>query len=363
MNPSHSPFLSHAFLAGLERHESVGDHTGWQSKPSLAFRDGRLIAALPLYEKTNSFGEFVFDWAWAEAYQRLARPYYPKLVVAVPFTPVAGERLLAANSGDRSAAFRPLLADLEAQLAERDLSSAHWLFTTESDCRDLTAAGYLPRIDCRFYWHNRDYRDFDDFLSIFSARQRKNIRRERRKVQAAGIRFDWHTGAALANLDWGSIHRLCAGTFYRHAQQPYLNADFFADFARRHPDQLLVNTAHSSDKLVAASIFFRDQKTLYGRYWGSNEQIDCLHFEACYYQGIDYAIAHGLSGFDPGTQGEHKLRRGFAPLKTWSAHLVRDPVLRAPIANWLTHERQLVERYIADCRERMPFATLTDSGW
>lgn len=362
LNSSDSPFLSWAYLAGLEQQGLVGPASGWRSAPLIALRAGRPVAAMPAYVKDHSLGEFVFDWAWAEACLQAGIPYYPKLVVAVPYTPVPGARVLA-ESTKHVARFAPALLDhLRQRLEEEGQSSLHVLFPGAHDAEILQKEGLMPRLDCRFLWRNQGFADFEDFLATFTARQRKNIRRERRKVTAAGVRFSWHSGAALSEIDWDSVQALCASTFYRHGHRPYLNAGFFRYFASQRPGQLLVCCGHRGSHLVAASIYFRDKTTLYGRYWGSREAIDCLHFEACYYQGIEYAIEQQLACFDPGTQGEHKLRRGFAPVASTSAHWFRDAGLQAAVSQWLCRERRLVRQYISERRAHMPFREASEGG-
>lgn len=355
LNSTGSPFLSWSFLSGLEHQGLVGRDSGWRSRPLLALLDGKPLGALPVYEKAHSFGEFVFDWAWAEAYTQVGLAYYPKLVIAVPYTPVPGPRVLSRDPDAAAIAAPALLAHLRQRLEQQGQSSIHVLFNSERETDILQRSDLLPRLDCRFLWRNRGYSDFEEFLAVFSSRQRKNIRRERRKVSESGVRFSWRTGAALSDLDWEAVHSLCAQTFYRYGHRPYLNAGFLQSFASQCPRELLVCCGHLGQRLVTAAIFFRDQTTLYGRYWGSSETIDCLHFEACYYQGIEYAIEQRLARFDPGTQGEHKLRRGFAPIASWSAHYFHNPGMQAAISHWLRRERRLVRQYITERRAQMPF--------
>lgn len=357
LNPSGSPFLTHAFLATLETRGLVGPGSGWRPCHALAEHEGKLLAAIPLYEKYDSYGEFVFDWAWAEVYQRTGKAYFPKLVAATPFTPVPGARLLAANAANRTAALPALLRHLEDSLTGGRFSSVHFLFPDRSEIEPLHEAGFLKRLDCRFLWRNAGYSDFDDFLGIFSARQRKNIRRERRKVQEAGVSFRWRSGNNLTASEWSQIHGLCASTFLRRGQLPYLDQGFFECIAKTMTESLLLNLAYRNDQIVAAAIFFRDSEKLYGRYWGSAVAIDCLHFESCYYQGIDYAIEHKLQAFDPGTQGEHKLRRGFAPVNSWSLHRFADERMTQAVQGWLLQEQKLVHEYIDSCRRSMPFSS------
>lgn len=360
LNPGGTPFLDFRFLSQLETGGLVGEASGWLPAHLVARQGAKVIAAMPLYEKFNSFGEFVFDWAWADAYQRMGRRYFPKLVCAVPYSPVPGARILAADAATAALAIPSLLAAARELADERQASSLHVLFAPKSQARSMLENGMHLRADCRYLWKNSEFADFSDFLATFNARQRKNIQSERRKVAAAGVRCKWITGAALAELDWTRIHALCARTFYERGHAPYLDAGFFAAMAARMPDKMLVNLAYRGGDLIAAAIFFRDSDSLYGRYWGCNEQVSCLHFESCYYQGIEYAISHGLEYFDPGTQGEHKLRRGFMPVPSWSLHWFADRQLGDAIARWLAEERRLVGAHIDHCREKMPFRTAAD---
>ena len=355
LNPEGSPFVSHAYLSQLEERGLVGNSTGWVPCHLIADEGGAPTAALPFYEKRDSYGEFVFDWAWAEAYHRLGRPYYPKLVCAVPFTPVPGHRVLTANNEDRVRSVPVLMDSARTLMRTRQASSLHLLFPLSSDAELLAQSGFESRFDCRFLWRNPGYATFDEFLEIFSARQRKNIRRERRRVREAGVDFEWITGPRLADVDWTLVHEICAGTFRRRGHNPYLDAGFFEAMAEHMPDQLLVLRARKAGEICACAIYFRDNEALYGRYWGAVEAINSLHFEACYYQGIEYAIEQGLRRFDPGTQGEHKLRRGFAPVVSRSLHFFEDRQIGEAIARWLRQERGLVKDFIRDCRSQMPF--------
>ncbi|NNF51931.1 MAG: GNAT family N-acetyltransferase [Gammaproteobacteria bacterium] len=355
LNVAASPFLSHAFLSQLEERRLVGSGSGWRPCHATARANGDLLAAMPMYAKTNSFGEFVFDWVWAEAFRRWRRRYFPKLVVAVPFTPVPGQRLLAQSEAHLTAALPALLKYFEGTLAAGPYSSMHVLFPLSAEIELLARHGFLRRLDCRFLWRNLEFKDFDHFLEIFNARQRKNIRRERRKVRESGVTFKWLRADELDAESWSQVHAICASTFLLRGQRPYLDAGFFVGLAERIPEQLLVNVALLKGDIVAAAIFFKDQRCLYGRYWGSTVDIDCLHFECCYYQGIDYAIAAGLEIFDPGTQGEHKLRRGFAPVQSWSLHRFAESQIERAIAAWLTRESQVVAEYIRKTRNEMPF--------
>src|SRR5262245_56985176 len=308
------PFTSHAFLSPLEETGCVGENSGWVSQ-HLVWRDadGRLAAAVPLYIKAHSWGEFVFDWSWAQAYQRAGRDYYPKLLAAIPYTPVTGPRLLVRHDLDVPVIRARLAATLREVAADNRLSGVHVNYTQPDDQQALEAERFLRREDCRFRWQNRGYRDFDDYLDEFRADKRKKARRERRRVAEAGIVFRTLHGHEIGAALWRTIFSFSERTFLAHGNAHYLNAEFFIELARRMPAAIVVMLAERNERPLAAAICVRGGDELYGRYWGTAKHEDCLHFEACYYQGIDYCIAAGLSAFDPGTQGEHKLARGFAP--------------------------------------------------
>ena len=355
-----NPFLRHAFLEALESSGCIGADAGWIPR-HLLLRDGsgRLTGAIPRYLKSHSWGEFVFDWNWAQASIRAGLEYYPKLVSAVPFTPVTGPRLLVMQDGaDR----RPDLAMQLIDSARRDgVPGTQVNFTTSVDQAALEAAGFLSRHDCRFQWHNRGYRDFDDFLDVLRAEKRKKLRRERRRVAEAGVTFATLDGGDVGPDLWQVIFSFSEQTFLRHGNGHYLTADFLALVAGRLPGSVMVKLALLAGEPVAAAIFFHDERWLYGRYWGASRQVDCLHFEACYYQGIEWCIERGIDGFDPGTQGEHKLARGFEPTLTRSAHWFAHAELSAAIARYLGRERDAVQRYIEAARQHLPFHRETDA--
>ena len=351
-----NPFLSHAFLEALEAWACVGGDTGWTPR-HLVLRDlsGRLLAAVPRYEKAHSWGEFIFDWGWAQSYARAGLEYYPKQLAAVPFTPVTGPRLLV-RPGPDAATLRGTLAGLLRESAAHDgVSGAHVNFTTGDDQAALEAAGFLRRHDCRFLWRNRGYRDFEDFLDGFRSDKRKKLRRERRRVLEAGIDLRSLQGEDIGPDLWRTIFAFSERTFLRHGNDHYLNADFFADVSRRMPGTVVVKLAERAGSPLAAAIFMQGGGTLYGRYWGAAGQEDCLHFEACYYQGIEHCIEHGLELFDPGTQGEHKLARGFAPTPTSSAHWLAHEGFRGAVARYLERERAGVLEYVEAARQHLPF--------
>ena len=346
------PFTRHAYLRALETGGCVAPGSGWTPSHCLLEDEaGRLRAAAPCYLKAHSFGEFVFDFAWANAYHQVGLAYYPKLLCAVPFAPVVGPRLLAADAPAAAA-----LAQAMTQLPEQaGCSSLHALFGTDEDADYFADHGALLRRDCQYHWHNRGYRDFDDFLDALPGRRRKEIRRERRKVADAGIDV---RVLAPSQIDTPLLEQLLVfygRTYWVRGQQPYLSAAFFHQLLATMPEQTLFFVAFRGDKPLAMAFMMRDARRLYGRHWGCLEDHDSLHFQTCYYAGIEYCIAHGLHGFDAGAQGEHKLRRGFEPVTTWSAHWLREPRLRAAVGDFLTREAEQVAAYHRDARAACAF--------
>ncbi len=315
------PFLRHEFLVALERTGCVGPSTAWQPAHLVVEDETQgILGGLPLYIKYDSRGEFVFDWSWADAFERAGRSYYPKLVCAVPFTPATGPRLLVNASADRKAVTGKLL-DAAARLAsEIGASSIHALFPQRADCTDFADAGYMARKSCQFHWHNAGYASFAEFLATFSSAKRKKVRRERRRIDEAGIRFDRLAGDEPSPAQWDAIFDFYSRTFLRRGRAPYLNRDLFDEVARTMPQNLVIMLAHYDRQPIATAICFHGNDTLYGRYWGSLADFHSLHFEACYYQGIEFCIEQGIQTFEPGTQGEHKISRGFRPTATWSYH-------------------------------------------
>jgi uncharacterized protein len=350
-----NPFLRHEFLSALEETGCASPGTGWSAQHVALFDEQGLAAAAPLYLKAHSWGEFVFDFAWARAFEQQGLEYFPKLVCAIPFTPATGPRLLC-RPGLPAA---PLRASLLAALSERAqserLSSAHALFVDEAGRGACAEAGWLLRRDCHFQWHNRGYRDFADFLDAFSAEKRKKARRERRRVLEQGIEFRTLDGTQLDDGQLERIYGFHALTFIRHGHTPYLNRGFFNRVARALGRDFFVKLAVWGGEPVAAAVFFRSADTLYGRYWGSDEAYHSLHFETCYYQGIDYCIEHGLQRFEPGTQGEHKIARGFEPAITWSAHWIANAPLRRAIGTYLAREGEAIDAYASDADAHAPF--------
>ncbi|HUO94671.1 MAG TPA: GNAT family N-acetyltransferase [Steroidobacteraceae bacterium] len=347
------PFLRHEFFATLERSGAVAPATGWQAAHVTVRSAGALVGALPLYEKTHSWGEFVFDFSWAEAYRRYGARYYPKLVAATPFTPATGPRLLVRPGADVARVRRALLEGALGRLGA--CSSLHVQFTTRDEGDWLTAQGLLARVDCQFQWQNEGYRDFEDFLATFTAEKRKKAHRERRRIREAGIEFEWRSGEQLSGAEWRAVYALKAATFHRHGHEPYVPLACFTELSRSAACRPLVLLATKDRALVACAIFFRGADTLYGRYWGADGEHHSLHFEACYYQGIEYCIREGLRRFEPGTQGEHKIARGFRPTLTYSAHAIGDPRFRAAIERYLGEERAAIEAYAAETARHVPF--------
>jgi predicted N-acyltransferase len=351
-----SPFLRHEFLAALEHQHCVGPTTGWTPRIVVVENSsGALVGAAPCYEKTHSRGEFVFDFSWARAYQQAGIPYYPKLVVGVPFSPVTGERLLAADGANSQAVRGVLIAALKSLAEERTCSSVHILFPTAGEHDMLADAGFMPRSDCQFHWHNAGYATFDEFLETFTAEKRKKSRRERRRVEEAGIRFRTVPGSELDEDVWDELYPLYADTFARHGHLPYLTHGFFLELAETLPDRLMLKVATVAGAAVGLAIFIVGDDTLYGRYWGTSGNHHSLHFETCYYQGIEYCIEHRLAHFEPGTQGEHKVARGFVPVTVHSNHWIADRRFAAAIGKYLEREGIEVERYADLVREHVPY--------
>jgi len=355
-----NPFTRHEFLAALERTHCVGPGTGWEPR-YLALHDARgLAAAAAAFVKTHSFGEFVFDFAWARAYERVGRRYYPKLTLAAPFTPATGPRLLVRADLDRDALSARLLEQLEEHATSHGLSGVHALFLDEPARAACAQRGWLLRRDCQFHWTNRGYASFDDYLGTFTAEKRKKARRERRRVTDAGVRFETRFGGELDEPLLDRIYALHRDTFVRHGHEPYLTRAFFSAVARALPQSFMVKLAVHGRAVVAAAIFFCCEQALFGRYWGAAADYHSLHFETCYYQGIEYCIEKKLQRFEPGTQGEHKVPRGFVPTLMSSAHFVADPRFAAAIRDFAAREARGVDSYAAAVTEHVPYHRAPD---
>ncbi|MCG7364238.1 GNAT family N-acetyltransferase [Roseomonas sp. ACRSG] len=347
-----NPFVSHAFLLALEESGSASARTGWLPQHA-ALRDpaGRLVAVAPAYAKGHSYGEYVFDHAWANAFERAGGRYYPKLQVASPFSPVPGPRLLA-----RDATLQSALAGALAQATEAlDLSSCHVTFCTEAEWNTLGEAGWLRRLGTQFHWHNNGYADFEGFLAALSSRKRKSIRRERRDAQSAGLTFRALCGAEITPRHWKIFHKCYMDTVDRKWGSAYLTARFWPLLAERLGDRVVLMVAERDGEPVAGALNLMGKDALYGRNWGSLVEAPFLHFELCYYQAIDFAIAHGLSRVEAGAQGEHKIQRGYLPSPTYSAHFIPHGGLRRAVAEFLEQERPAMLEHMAELASLSPF--------
>jgi len=357
-DPCCGPFMRHAFLHALHQTGCASPATGWHPRWLTLWQHGQLVAAAPLYLKTHSRGEYVFDWAWAEAHERHGLPYYPKGVVAVPFTPVTGPRLLARDTSARQA----LLKTAIEQAQQWHLSSVHLLFQTATELSASTQAGWLARQTVQFHWQQRQprpYASFDDFLSALTQEKRKKIRQERRKVAEAGVQFEWRRGHEIRPGDWLQFYRCYERTYHEHGQAPYLNQAFFQEVAAALPGLWLLCLARRSGQVVACSLVALSDasdrpQVAYGRYWGALDRVDCLHFETCYYQPIEWCIAHSVQRFEGGAQGEHKMARALLPSVTHSAHWLAHPAFAAAVERHLQGEEAGVSQYLADLEKRNP---------
>ncbi|HXS03698.1 MAG TPA: GNAT family N-acetyltransferase [Rhodanobacter sp.] len=349
-----NPFVSHAFLHALEQSDCIRPDWGWQAHHLGLYEDGRLLAAAPLYLKGNSHGEFVFDWSWASAWERAGGQYYPKLLNGVPYSPVPGPRLLA-GTGDRAPLLqRALVEAMRDEAGRLGLSSVHANFLQPAE---LAAFGdeWLARSDVQFHWHNRGYRHFPDFLAALNHKKRKNILRERARVDASGLAIEWRSGDTLSHDEWHQVHALYEATFDMKGNHAALTAAFFHQLGELGQTAQLA-LARSGETVVAMALFVRGDRVLYGRYWGASVDVPGLHFELCYYRGIEYAIRQQLDRFEPGAQGEHKLARGFLPARTHSRHYLVNLAFRAAVAAALDGEAAAIDAYAAGLLDHSPYA-------
>ena len=347
-----NPFVDWRFLSALVESGSVGEDTGWQPRFAVLERGEAVVAAAPLFEKHHSYGEYVFDWAWADAYRRNGLPYYPKGLVAVPFTPVPGPRLLAVDAEARTA----LAGGLVGAAQRLQWSSLHVLFPDAADAEALASQSLLERKGVQFHWQNPGYSGFDDFLGHLTQPKRKKVLAERRKVREAGIRMTVLAGSEITEADWDFFHRCYTMTYALHHSTPYLERSFFSLIGQSMPEHLVMFVARRGDKgkRIAASLLFHDDQAIYGRYWGALEYIPCLHFEASYYSPMEWAIARRLARFEGGAQGEHKMARGFLPVQTSSFHWLAHPAFNDAIARYLEREAGGIDEYLDELRERNP---------
>jgi len=345
-----NPFVSHAFLAALEDTGCIRPDWGWQARHLGLYEGGRLVAAAPLYLKGNSHGEFVFDWSWARAWERAGGAYYPKLLCGVPYSPVPGPRLLAGTPARQ----RALVEAMRGEAERLGLSSVHANFLADAELAAFDR-DWLVRSDVQFHWHNRGYRDFPDFLAALNHKKRKSILRERRQLAASGLRIEWRGGDTLDGDEWRQVHALYEATFDAKGNHAALTAAFFRRLGTLGATAQ-VALARRGDTIVAMALFVQGGNVLYGRYWGAAVEVPGLHFELCYYRGIEYAIAHRLDRFEPGAQGEHKLARGFLPARTHSRHYLANPDFRAAVAAALASEAEAVDAYAAELWDHSPYA-------
>lgn len=349
------PFAAHAFQTALEDAGVIGPGTSWAPHHLVLEGSRGPAAILPLYLKDDSFGEFVFDWAWAEAWHRAGRSYYPKLVGVVPFSAVTAPKLLVHPHTDTALARTALIGAARDLTGTIGVSSLHLLFIDDALAAVAESLGFVLRHDCQFHWHNRGYGNYEDFIATFRSAKRKQARKERARVAASGLVIRRHGGASIGAALWSRLHALTARSFLRRGNLPYLNATAFQLLGERLGDALQAVVAWDGDEPVACALFFEGPDVLYGRYWGTIRELPGLHFELCYYQGIDYCIERGLARFEPGAQGEHKLVRGFDPVRTTSAHWIADPAFRQAITTWCEHERTMVARYLEAAAEHTPY--------
>jgi hypothetical protein len=343
------PFVRHEFLSALIETGCAAGRSGWLPQFLLMRRAGALAAAMPLFVKSHSYGEYVFDWAWADAHERNGVEYYPKLLCAIPFTPVRGRRLLAAGDAQRRALIAAAL-DLAQQT-----SSLHVLFPGAEEAQLLQEQGMMLRRTVQFHWRNEGYADFDAFLARMNHARRKNIRQERRRVREAGVGFRWLEGAAIERRHWEFFNRCYRTTYAAHRSSPYLSLQFFQRLGSTLAPNVVMVLAERDARPLAASLLLRDETTLYGRYWGAAEHVPLLHFECCYYQAIEFAIARGLALFEGGAQGEHKIFRGLLPVETLSAHWLAHPRFARAVQQFLEREGTGIERYVDELCEHSPF--------
>ena len=354
-----NPFISHAYLQCLEQSQSVCTKAGWHPQHLLIHHEQQLVAAMPIYLKGHSYGEYVFDWSWAEAYERAGRAYYPKLLSAIPFSPVVGPRLGVSSNVDYNQIEDLVIESIQQFAKRQQLSGWHLLFPNQQLTGNLIKkTDLLQRSDVQFHWHNQNYRQFEDFLAQMKSAKRKQIKRERRKVLEQGISVSRKTGNDITEQEWQSFYLCYRDTYYkRSGHAGYLNQQFFELLYQQLRQQLMLVVCQKDQQIVASSLFLFDQQYLYGRYWGALEDYDCLHFEACFYQGIEYCIERNLQVFNPGTQGQHKLVRGFDPVKTHSFHWFADVGMQAAVTQFLKRESTAIDQYQQQAKGYLPFKT------
>ncbi len=357
-----NPFLRFEFLSALENHQCVGKDQGWIPQHLIVeeTEGGDTFGLMPLYLKNNSYGELVFDWSWAEAYHQARRSYYPKLVSAIPYTPATSQRLFVAKGQNKKVIRAEMISALKQVALNNELSSIHCLFPPKDIIDDFIEQGFISRLGCQFHWRNlhdesENYESFDHFLSYFASRKRKNINKERKRCTNQGITFNVLSGSEITPDLWPTIYHFYQKTFIEKGGYASFTQAFFEEISQTMGDQLIVVLAIYKGKFVASAISYRNADSLYGRHWGCTEAFNSLHFETCYYQGIDYAIEHNLQLFEPGAQGEHKISRGFVPTETWSTHWIKDTDFRQAIHQFVNNEKKYMKHYINDLNTHLPF--------
>ncbi len=346
-----TPLLSHAFLSALENTHCVGTGTGWSPHPIIVKQGEKLLGAMPLYLKSHSYGEYVFDWAWADAYQRGGLDYYPKLLAAIPFSPITSARLLSKRVETQLL----MIEALENALHSNQLSSAHVLFPDEASAQHFEAAGWLKRHGVQFRWQNKNYANFEEFLATLSHNKRKKIHQERKKIQNVGVTCKWIKGDEITESAWDFFYQCYSNTYREHHATPYLTRAFFSEIGKNMPQHILLMVAEIDGKAIASTLNIVSQSTLYGRYWGATQFVSGLHFELCYYQAQMFCIAEKITYFEGGAQGEHKLARGFEPRPTCSYHKIAHPDFEVAIKKFLMRETDGIAAYTSELEDRVPF--------
>lgn len=350
------PFMRHEFLAAMELSESACTNSGWTPQHLVVFNGDTLIAVMPLYLKSHSYGEYIFDWSWAGAYERYGLDYYPKLLSAIPFTPATGPRLVHLDSIDQQQIYPYISQVLQAHAIEIDASSIHILLPDKQETLAWAKQGLTTRTTSQFHWFNDSYQNFDDFLQTFSSRKRKNLKKERRRISEQGIEMRVLTGSEITSESWDVFYDFYQLTYAkRSGHGGYLKRDFFDLLSASMPEQLMLVLAEYEGRYVAGALYFYSSSTLYGRYWGCTHEFEMLHFEACYYQGIEFCIAKGLEKFDAGAQGEHKIQRGFTPIPIWSNHWIKDKQFSDAVNDFIVKETEGNLAYIEQAKDYLPF--------
>lgn len=352
------PFLRYEFLSALEQNDCLGEKYGWYPHHLIVTDANALLAAMPLYIKTNSYGEFVFDWSWASAYEQAGIAYYPKLISSIPYTPVTGKRLLFASSltsKQKNHLAKNMLRATIDETKKLKLSSMHCLFHQPEESKYFEQEDLMFRLDVQYHWHNQNYSDFDDFLTTLNSRKRKKVKRERRYVEEQNIKIKCVHGSELDELQWQAIYHFYCSTFHRKSGIPTLSLDFFKQVGTTMGKQIVLMLAYHEDQLIACAINFRSSDALFGRFWGCMKEFNSLHFELCYYQGIEYSIKNKLQRFEPGAQGEHKISRGFLPSKTWSAHSIIDSKFEPAIRDFCQREQKMMSEHYVELMQLSPY--------